>query len=248
MGPSELSALCDATRRNVLRLVSSRRYAEADALTRECARVVYERVIKGMSLSELVRLVDGVTGGLAYRRGEWDVARMSYAGSIISWASVVRDGYRVLEIGTGLGRTCFAILSSADVEEYVTIDNSPEILAVALYGNLVDVYMRALWDESVRVLLGDAVRVVEAMRGEVFDHVVHDGGPNPASNPRLYSRRFLGRLASVLRRGGTMSVFAGRDPMWVDRIYAALASIGLRVKTESLPDSPVRVLHAVKSP
>ena len=40
-----------------------------------------------------------------------DVTRLIIYGSYIAWAEAVKPGSEVLEIGTGLGRACYSVLS-----------------------------------------------------------------------------------------------------------------------------------------
>ncbi len=232
-------------KRQVLEKVSRGQYSEADKITRDFVKRIYEDEISKLSVEQIKKIVHEITGGLGYKGDDWNIMRMNYVGSIISWAEIVKDGYRILEIGTGLGRTCFTILYSCDISEYVTIDISPEILAIALFKNPIEMYQKVLWDKRVRILLGDAVNVVRRIRDK-FDHIVHDGGPNPVKNPRLFSQNFFKYLIKRLRKNGTLSVFAGRDPKWVDKIYRNLVLLGLRVETVTFPDTPVRVLHCIK--
>lgn len=229
----------------ILEKIERKQYQEADKITREFIERIYKDEIAQLSLDQIKQLIDKITGGLGYFKNDWNIMRMNYVGSIISWAEVVKDRAKILEIGTGIGRTCFTVMYSRNVSEYITIDNSPEILAIALFKNPIDFYQKTLWDKRVRVILGDALKVITRINDK-FDHIIHDGGPTPSKNPRLYSRSFLKKLVLKLKRGGTLSVFGGRDPLWVDRVYKNLALLGLKVETVSFPDAPVRVFHCVK--
>ncbi|RLF23904.1 MAG: hypothetical protein DRN15_04865 [Thermoprotei archaeon] len=221
------------------------RYGVADRIARAYARLVYDRFISKMSEEEVFRIIDEVTGGLGYRRNDFNVMRMSYCGSIIAWPEAVSRGDKVLEIGTGIGRTCYVIVNWSQPSLYVTIDKSPEILAIALYRNPVNAYRDALNSSIVKILLCDATKAVPKMSMR-FDHIVHDGGPCPSRNPSLFSKDFLEQLSLLLKPEGTMSIFAGRNKKWQDRIYKNLRELGFRVETESFPDSPVIVFHCTK--
>ena len=209
---------------------------------------VYRAEVSRWGRAELLKFIDRTTGGLGYTKEEpFDVVRMGLAGSAIAWAEAVRDGDTVLEVGTGIGRTCYCATYSAVPALYVTVEVSVGMLAVALYANPVEAYRRALWNPFVRTVLADARDLVPRLPPSTFDHIIHDGGPNPSRNPALFSEDFLAALARVLRPGGRIPVFAGRDPAWQERIYRALRGLGLRVVgTVPLPFSRARAIRAVK--
>ncbi len=226
-------------------LVAGGELEKADKLSRLYALDTLHYELSRMEWGEVVRYVRRVTGGLGDREDEpFDVVRMGLAGSVIAWPEALRGGERVLEIGTGVGRTRYAVAVTVETRLYVTIDVDPLILALALYANPVPAYEEALWGREVRVILGDAARILEVLNTR-FDHVIHDGGPTPRKNPRLYSQRFLRRIRDLLREGGSLSIFAGADRRWVTRIYNALRSLGFRVEeTVHLPGSKAVVIHA----
>jgi len=219
-----------------------------DYLSRCYALGVYCSRVRGLSWSEILGLIDRVTGGLGYRRGDFDVGRMGYVGSIIAWPEVIPSGGRVLEIGTGIGRTCYVAVNWSSPSLFLTVDCSPDILAIALYRNPVRVFRDSLYHLCVRICFGDAIDVVKILfnHGFRFDHIIHDGGPNPRRNPRLYSFNFLKLISDLLVDGGSLSIFAGRDRRWQDRIYNILRKLGFKVESISFPDSPTLVFHAIK--
>ncbi|RLF19608.1 MAG: hypothetical protein DRZ82_05025 [Thermoprotei archaeon] len=231
--------------RVILSNIVKGKFSLADRITRAFARKVYNEVIANLPDDEILDLIDSITGGLGYRGKELDPVRMSYCGSLIAWPEAIPPGGKVLEIGTGIGRTCYVATGWAKPSLYITIDNSPEILAIALYRNPISVYQKALSKEIVKICLCDAVKAVKLMVGTIkFDHIIHDGGPNPLRNPRLFSKEFLSNLYDLLRKGGSLSLFAGRHRGCQDRLYFILKSLGFKVNTVSFPDAPVLIFHA----
>ncbi len=231
---------------DVAELLRARKLDEADDLSRQAARETYESVVKHASWEELWRYLDEATGGLGYTKQEIDDTRMTVLGCLIAWPEAVQRGARVLEVGTGIGRTCYVVTWTTTPSLYLTIDRDPLVLAIALYRNPIPHYREALEKPFVKIALSDARRAVRALKGMTFDHVVHDGGPCPSKNPRLWSKEFLENLASLLKSGGTMSVFAGRHPGWIERVYRTLRELGLRAWTEAMPGFKVRVVRAEK--
>ncbi len=232
--------------RIVLANVARGRFTLADRITRAYARRVYEKRISALSDEEILELIDRITGGLAYRARSLDPVRMSYCGSLIAWPEAIPPGGKVLEIGTGIGRTCYAAVGWARPSLFVSLDNSPEILAIALYRNPVPMYCKALMNENVRLCLCDAIKAVEAMENIRFDHIIHDGGPSPSKNPRLFGEEFLRKLYELLRDDGTLSIFAGKHRKWQDKLFHMLKGLGLEVQSVSFPDAPVLIFHARK--
>ncbi|RLE99697.1 MAG: hypothetical protein DRJ63_04655 [Thermoprotei archaeon] len=216
---------------------------KVDLLSRKIAEKTYLSKISKLSEDEVYSLIDEITGGLGYRKGDFNVMRMGYCGSLIAWPEVIPEGGRVLEIGTGIGRTCYAAVEWAKPSLFLTLDNSPEILAVALYRNPVEAFSRALKRSIVRIALIDAVKAVNIISAK-FDHIIHDGGPNPGKNPRIYSKEFLEKLSQLLKPNGTLSIFAGRNKKWQDKIYSILKSLGFAVEAVSFPGTPTLVFHA----
>jgi len=239
--------LKDQIERIVLFNIARGSFRLADNITRAFAYRVYKEVITKLPDNEIFELIDTITGGLGYKGKELDPIRMSYCGSIIAWPEAIPPGGRVLEIGTGIGRTCYVATNWAKPSLYVTVDNSPMILAIALYRNPISAYQEALHKEVVKVSLCDAVKIVNVMRGIIkFDHIIHDGGPNPQRNPRLFDKEFLRSLCSLLREGGTLSLFVGRHKGWQDKLFTALRELDFEVHSVSFPDTPVLVFHAKK--
>ena len=228
----------------VKELLRQRLYDEVDRVSRATVSTLKEKVLS-LSQEDLWRLIDEITGGLGYTMKDRDVTRLIIYGSYIAWAEAVKPGSKVLEIGTGLGRTCYSVLSTVFPSLYLTIDSSPEILAIALYRNPYPPFREALLNSIVKICLCDATIAVRHIN-DSFDHIIHDGGPNPNKNPALFSSAFLGELVSLLKVGGTLSVFGSKNKRWQDKLYRELKSLGLSVSSRPLPYSPVMVFHCVK--
>ncbi len=229
---------------SLTKLLSQKKYDEVDRLSRNEVSKLAARV-QSMTDDELWNLIDKITGGLGYTKEDKDISRIIVCGSIISWVAVVKPKSKVLEIGTGLGRTCYTIISWSTPSLYLTIDSSHEILAIALYRNPYPQFRDSLMNECVKICLCDAEKAINAIN-DSFDHVIHDGGPNPRRNPTLFSDSFLERLSELIKRGGTLSIFGGKDKKWQDKLYRKLRDLGFQVSTEAFPSSPVLVFHCIK--
>ncbi|HIQ03112.1 MAG TPA: hypothetical protein EYH40_01685 [Desulfurococcales archaeon] len=230
----------------ILEYLSRGDYVLADRITRLKAKQHYLSYVSKLSCDEKLELIDRITGGLGYKGRDLNILQMNFAGTVISWIEAVKPKARVLEVGTGLGRTCFIVVSNVDTQLYLTLDNSLTMISIALYANPIREYMMALNKSCVKVVWADATKAVNAI-DDSFDHIIHDGGPNPNRNPKLFSKPFLTRLVRLLRRGGTISVFAGMNRFWQEKIYAILNEIGIRVEEAvHLPSSRAIVYHGVK--
>ncbi len=221
-------------------------YDEADRLSRRIVNEKYKYILS-KDFHELLEIIDRTTGGLGYTRKEpLDVVRMGLAGSVIAWPEVLRNGDKILEVGTGLGRTAYVVHYVVKPSIYVTIDVSGEMLFIALYRNPVKVYQDVLWRNNVKIIYADATRIIRCF-SDVFDHIIHDGGPNPRKNKKLYSQSFLKALVKLLKPKGSLSIFIGSERTMQEEIYDNLSRLGLRIiETKPLPYSKARVIHAVK--
>ncbi len=219
---------------------------KADMVSRACVLEVLREVRSARI--ELYRVVETLTGGLGYSSGEpFEPAQMVVAGTVIAWPEAVRDGSRVLEIGTGIGRTCYVVHYASKPSLYVTVDFSPEVLAVALYMNPSTSFSRCLESPTVKLILADAVEAVKLLPSSFFDHVVHDGGPNPLRNPRLYTPSFMKQLYRVMKPCSTISVFAGRSRRGRELVYRSLKEAGFTgIEAVAFPSAPTTVYRARK--
>ncbi len=232
----------------ILELVKLGNLEEADSLTRAYVRRIFLEEVREWSFEKKLKFIEDVTGGLGFRSHNiYDVDSIIHAGKYISWCDVIQDNYCILEIGTGLGRTAYCVYSHASPRLYITCDISPYMLAIALYDNPISEFQEVLWRSSVRVLMCDGVRLVYNIC-LTFDHIIHDGGPCPDSNPRLFAEHVLLRLLDIVRSRGTLSVFAGKNRRWVDKIFRVFKNSDKveHVVTISVPGSGLRVIHVVK--
>mgnify|MGYP000636769854 CR=1 FL=1 len=237
----------EVVRRNVLRLIKEGKYNEANRLSREHIKRVYESRVKDLGNHELSELLQSTVYRLMYIQNAFDLSSTkAYSiGSVLSWVQVIKDGYRIFEIGTALGLTCSTIIRSFDIEEYITIDDSSLVLAVALYRNPLETCMKALWNDRVKILLGNAHQIVHAMRRESFDHIIYKAATY--GREKLYSAKLLRRLTTLLKSGGTMSFLIVRDKTLSNKVHYLLSLIGMQVRVVKIPCTSVTVLHAVKT-
>ncbi len=220
---------------------------KADNISRKISWIAYRKIMNiGIDLREYI---DKVTGGLGYRGknigGDWE--RVVTLGCYIAWADSVGDKDRVLEIGTGLGRTTYC-LQYHEPKQIVTIDIDPVITGIALHNNPYYEFQEALQRENVKLVIGDAVTITKILyrMGYLFTHIIHDGGPNPRKNKKLYTKYFFQILDKLLLPGGRISVFSGKDPLIINDIYHILENLGYKTQTTTPIGIPVRVVRGIK--
>ena len=116
----------------------------------------------------------------------------------------VRGG-RVLDTCTGLGYTAQAALGrGADL--VVSIELRAEVLRIAE----MNPWSRGIFvDRRVHLLLGDAHNVLDALRQDFFDYVIHDP-PRLALAGHLYGQEFYAKMLRVLRGGGGLFHYTGK--------------------------------------
>lgn len=122
--------------------------------------------------------------------------------SIKARVARVRRGMRVLDIGTGLGYTAMAAARRG--AKVVTIEASQLVLWAAERNP----YSSGLSNQSIVILLGDAVELVPALRDAVFDRIIHDP-PRISLAGDLYSLDFYRELYRVLKPGGLLYHYTG---------------------------------------
>ncbi len=113
------------------------------------------------------------------------------------------DGYRVLDICTGLGYTAIAEISLG-AEEVTSIEIDPNVLLIAS----MNPWSRGLENNKIKIILGNAVDIIKLFDEETFDAIVHDP-PRFNIAGELYSFNFYRDLYRVLRRGGKLFHYTG---------------------------------------
>ncbi len=114
----------------------------------------------------------------------------------------VRDGTRVLDVGTGLGYT--AIWSMKRGGEVLTIEVDRNVLEMAEENP----WSRELCSANISIVLGDAAEVVYQLDEEAFDVILNDP-PRFALAGELYSLGFYRQLFRLLKPRGRLYHYVG---------------------------------------
>lgn len=120
----------------------------------------------------------------------------------------IRNGHIVLDICTGLGYTAIKAVEKG-AAKVITIEKDVNVLKIAEYNP----WSCKLRSEKIRILLGDAAKVVQEIPNNVFDRIVHDP-PRLRLAGELYSENFYKELFRVLRPGGILFHYTGK-PGWM---------------------------------
>ncbi|MCE4611461.1 MAG: methyltransferase domain-containing protein [Desulfurococcales archaeon] len=116
----------------------------------------------------------------------------------------VKRGFRVLDVGTGLGYTAEASLRRGARLVY-TIEVDENVLSMAA----INPWSWGLLSPRVRVLKADAFDALDFFGDGVFDAVIHDPPRFMESTSTLYSLEFYKKLYRVLRKGGLLYHYTG---------------------------------------
>lgn len=235
----------------IIKYLLQRDINKVDNISRKIASRAYAFIRNYMKTREILEYIDKVTGGIGYRNkqigSDWE--RVVILGCYIAWAESASSKDTVLEIGTGLGRTNYCLQYNG-VKQIITVDVDPYILGIATNNNPYKEFQQALNNRRItRIVLGDAVVIVNVLikTGYLFTHIVHDGGPNPGKNPRIFSHKFFHKLDKLLANNGRISIFAGKNPKIVSRIYGYLKNLGYEVYTFNPPGLNVKIVRGVKN-
>ncbi|TFG13315.1 hypothetical protein EU537_06540 [Candidatus Thorarchaeota archaeon] len=118
----------------------------------------------------------------------------------------VNPGWRVLDIGTGLGYSAIASLDR-DAHEVVSIEKHPEVIELS---RMNPWSQRLHEDERVSIVIGDAFEVVSTLRVDSFDSVFHDP-PQIQLTPKLYSTKMYRLIGQVLVPDGQLCHYVGPE-------------------------------------
>ncbi|MEM3980084.1 MAG: methyltransferase domain-containing protein [Ignisphaera sp.] len=112
-------------------------------------------------------------------------------------------GAKVLDICTGLGYTAIAeVMFGAESVTSIEVDENVLNLASA------NPWSRGLEHPRIKIIIGDALEVLDKLKPESFDVVVHDP-PRFEVAGELYSLEFYRKIHNVLRRGGILLHYTG---------------------------------------
>ena len=117
---------------------------------------------------------------------------------------VVKRGFKVLDVGTGLGYTVEASLRRGAKLVY-TIEVDENVLLMAS----LNPWSWGLLSPRVRILRADAFEALDYFENGVFDSVIHDPPRFMEATSNLYSLEFYRKLYRVLRRNGLLYHYTG---------------------------------------
>ncbi len=116
----------------------------------------------------------------------------------------VRKCHRVLDICTGLGYTAINSMCKGACEIY-TIEKDPNVIGIAFYNP----WSHKLSDSRIKILLGNAVEVVENFPENYFDRILHDPPRFTKVSSELYTLDFYRELYRILKPGGRLFHYVG---------------------------------------
>lgn len=106
----------------------------------------------------------------------------------------------ILDVCTGLGYTAILAARFWDVEEVVTIEKDKNIILIARNNPFS---AELFFNEKIKLILGDASKVVEGFPENYFNFIFHDP-PRISFAPELYTEDFYRELFRVLKRRGKL--------------------------------------------
>ncbi|MDM7274529.1 MAG: methyltransferase [Thermoprotei archaeon] len=154
----------------------------------------------------------------------WEDARLKVG--VLS----VKRGSRVLDVCTGLGYTAINALRMGASEVH-TIEVDENVLSMAE----LNPWSSELSSEKIRLILGDALEVLEELEEESYTHIIHDPPRLSKSTGELYSIEIHRKLYKLLEPGGKLYHYTGepgrtRGANTPAKIASRLKQAGFQVK------------------
>ncbi len=116
----------------------------------------------------------------------------------------IRNGYKVLDICTGLGYT--AIEESKKASFVITIDNDWNVIEKAKENiDSIDLFS----SPNIQIVLGDAEEIIKTFPDNFFDAIMHDP-PRFSRAGHLYSFKFYSELYRILKKRKLLFHYTGK--------------------------------------
>nr|WP_312866538.1 polyamine aminopropyltransferase [Streptomyces boluensis] len=146
---------------------------------------------------------------------------------------------RVLVLGGGDGLAAREVLRHSGVRQVDVAELDSGVVELARTDPALSALNgHAFRDHRVRVLTGDAFRLLRGTRAPVYDVIVSDlPDPGITESAKLYSQEFYGLAARALAPGGRIVVHAGPTsrPKAYWTVDAGLRAAGLRTAAYRVP-------------
>ncbi len=114
----------------------------------------------------------------------------------------LRQGYRVLDICTGLGYT--ALAAAKQGATVTTIEQSSQVLTL-----LAQHSPSVLQNKNIEIIEADALDAVKQFDDATFNAIIHDP-PRFSMAGQLYSQAFYAELYRILKPGAKMFHYTGK--------------------------------------
>ncbi|MEM2137206.1 MAG: MnmC family methyltransferase, partial [Candidatus Methanomethylicia archaeon] len=119
-------------------------------------------------------------------------------------AARIGYGMKVLDICTGLGYTAIASIRMG-ASMVLSIEKDINVLEIAK----INPWSKWLEDEKLKIVIGDASKVIRDIESESFDRVIHDP-PRFSLAGELYGINFYKDIYRILRREGILYHYTGQ--------------------------------------